>query len=293
MPSEQRSATVKVVVASEIAGYTDKASDTVSLPPGGSQEIRQDPSLTSTAIDGLSTQHQADLHVAVSYIEAGVAKIVLDQTSQTLVTSRRDFPWVISGFTQQESFDLVAAMITPNDPGVEALIGAARHYDPSGSMVSGYDSSDDYHGTVWQRLSDIWQAETTDYNLAYVSTTVSFAAGQSQRIRLPSEVLDQGNGNCIETTLLYASAAEALGMDAALILIPGHAYVGISVDGTDQNYYFIETTMIGQATFSDATKYGLKEWNDAASHMKAGEQDYGWVDVPKARKDGIIPIPWH
>ena len=82
-------------------------------------------------------------------------------------------------------------------------------------------------------------------------------------------------------------------MDAALILIPGHAYVGISVDKTDQNYYFIETTMIGQATFAEATKEGLKEWNDAASHMKAGEQDYGWVDVPTARKNGIIPIPWH
>jgi hypothetical protein len=286
-------APVKVIVASEITGYTDKASDTVTVAAGGSEEVRQNPSLSSTAIDGLSTQHQADLHVTVSYIDTGVAKIVLDQTSQTLVTSRRDFPWAISGFTQQESFNLVAAMITPNDPGVEALIGAARHYDPSGSMVSGYDSADDYNGSVWQRLSDIWQAETTDYSLAYVSTTVSFAAGQSQRIRLPSEVLDQGNGNCIETVLLYASAAEALGMDAALILIPGHAYVGISVDKTDQNYYFIETTMIGQATFAEATKEGLKEWNDAASHMKAGEQDYGWVDVPTARKNGIIPIPWH
>ena len=286
-------APVKVIVASEITGYTDKASDTVTVAAGGSEEVRQNPSLSSTAIDGLSTQHQADLHVTVSYIDTGVAKIVLDQTSQTLVTSRRDFPWAISGFTQQESFNLVAAMITPNHPGVEALIGAARHYDPSGSMVSGYDSADDYNGSVWQRLSDIWQAETTDYSLAYVSTTVSFAAGQSQRIRLPSEVLDQGNGNCIETVLLYASAAEALGMDAALILIPGHAYVGISVDKTDQNYYFIETTMIGQATFAEATKEGLKEWNDAASHMKAGEQDYGWVDVPTARKNGIIPIPWH
>ena len=143
-------APVKVIVASEITGYTDKASDTVTVAAGGSEEVRQNPSLSSTAIDGLSTQHQADLHVTVSYIDTGVAKIVLDQTSQTLVTSRRDFPWAISGFTQQESFNLVAAMITPNDPGVEALIGAARHYDPSGSMVSGYDSADDYNGSVWQ-----------------------------------------------------------------------------------------------------------------------------------------------
>ena len=112
-------------------------------------------------------------------------------------------------------------------------------------------------------------------------------------IRLPEEVLNQSGGNCIETSLLYASAAEALGLDSAIILIPGHAYVGISIDDTDQNYYFIETTMIGQATFDQAVQYGLSEWNEAAASVQAGETEYGWVDIPATRKDGITPIPWH
>jgi len=283
---------VKIVVASEISGYTDKATDTVTVPAGATQEIRQNPRLTTAAIDGLNSQHQADLHVVVSYLDAGQPRTIVDQTSPTLVTSRRDFPWTIKGFTQQEDWNLVVAMVTPTDPGVEALIRAGADYDPSGAMVSNYDSTNDESGTVWQRLSDIWQAETNDYTLTYIGTTDSFASGSSQRIRLPGEVLDQASGNCIELTLLYASVVEALGMQPAIIFVPGHAYVAVRVDGTNDNYYFIETTMIGQATFKQAVTTAVSEWQKAQPHVANGDPDYGWVDVADARSQGIIPIPW-
>ncbi|MGZ6268927.1 MAG: hypothetical protein ACXWNR_10265, partial [Candidatus Limnocylindrales bacterium] len=198
----------------------------------------------------------------------------------------------IKGFTPQESFDLVVAMITPTDPSVNALIRTAANYDPGKIMTSGYDSAMDDKGTVWQRLSDIWDAETHDYSLTYISTPITFAANQSQRIRLPGEVLDQSSGNCIELTLLYAAAAEYLGLHSALVIVPGHAYVAISLDSTDKSYYFVETTMIGAATFDDATTTGLSEWKKAQPNVAKGVADYAWVDVPAARKDGILPIPW-
>jgi hypothetical protein len=109
---------------------------------------------------------------------------------------------------------------------------------------------------------------------------------------LPGEVLDQSSGNCIELTLLYASVVEGLGMQPVIIIIPGHAYVAVRVDDTNASYYFIETTLIGQATFSDATATGLSEWQKAQPHVEAGEAEYGWVDVKSARADGIVPIPW-
>jgi hypothetical protein len=283
---------VKVVVSSEISSYTSKASDTVTVPAGATQEIRQNPRLTTAAIDGLNSEHQADLHVVVSYLEAGQPRIVLDQTSETLITSRRDFPWTIKGFTQQEDWNLVVAMVTPTDPGVEQLIRAGANYDPSGAMTSNYDSLDDSSGSVWQRLSDIWQAETTDFSLTYISTTDSFASNSSQRIRLPGEVLDQASGNCIELTLLYASVVEALGMQPAIIMVPGHAYVAVRVDDTNDNYYFIETTMIGQATFKEAVTTGNSEWQKAQPSVANNTADYGWVDVAEARHNGIVPIPW-
>ncbi|HEX7496591.1 MAG TPA: hypothetical protein VF349_08155, partial [Candidatus Limnocylindrales bacterium] len=214
---------VKITVQSDISGYTDKASDTVTVAANGSEEIRQNPRLTQAGYESLNSQHPADLHVVVSYLESGQPRTVLDQTSQTLITSRDDFPWSIKGFTQQENYDLVVAMITPTDPSVNTLIRTAANYDPNKIMTSGYDSEQDGNGTVWQRLSDIWQAETNDYSLTYISTPITFASGQSQRIRLPGEVLDQSSGNCIELTLLYAAAAEYLGMQAALVIIPGHA----------------------------------------------------------------------
>ena len=284
---------VKVVVQSQIEGFTDQSSDTITVAAGQTEVVRQDPQLTSDAIDSLTSEKQADLHVVISYLDNGQPRTVLDQTNQTIVTSRRDFPWTINGMTEQQDFNLIAAMVTPTDPGVEQLIRAAANYDPNGVMTDGYDSQGDSSGSVGQRLADVWQAEDTDYNLTYIGTTDSFASNSSQRIRLPAEVLDQSSGNCIELTLLYASAAEALGLQPSIVFIPGHAFVAVRVDDSSDSYYFIETTMIGHATFSDAVSEGLSEWNDAADSVNAGDPQYGWVDVAAQRANGILPIPWH
>jgi hypothetical protein len=286
-------AAVKVVIESEISGFTDKATDTVTIAAGAQQEVRQNPRLTTAAIDSLTSQKQADLHVVISYLENGQRRTIVDQTNQTVVTSRRDFPWTIKGMTEAMDFNLVAAMVTPTDPGVELLIRAAANYDPAGIMTSGYDSKNDDSGSVQQRLTNLWQAEDAVYHLTYIGTTDSFASGSSQRIRLPAEVLDQSSGNCIELTLLYASAVEALGMQPEIVFIPGHAYVAVRVDATAESYYFVETTMIGRYKFSDAVSEGLSEWNDAQPHVSAGDAQYGWVDVTAQRTDGILPIPWH
>jgi hypothetical protein len=66
------SAAVKVVVTSQINGYTDQATDTVTVDANGTEEVRQNPSLTTAAIDGLNSQHQADLHVTVAYLDNGL-----------------------------------------------------------------------------------------------------------------------------------------------------------------------------------------------------------------------------
>jgi hypothetical protein len=283
---------VNVTVQSDISGYTDKASDTVTVAANGTEEVRQNPRLTQAGYDSLNSQHPGTVHVVVSYLESGQPRTILDQTSQTLITSRDDFPWSIKGFTQQENYELVVAMVTPTDPSVNALIRAAASYDPEGIMTSGYDSEGDANFTVKQRLADIWQAEANDYSLTYISTPITFASGQSQRIRLPGEVLDQSSGNCIELTLLYASVVEALGMQSALVIIPGHAYIAVDLDGRGKSAYFVETTMIGAATIDESLQTGLGEWQKAQPHVNAGEADYAFVSVPKARKDGIIPIPW-
>jgi hypothetical protein len=136
------------------------------------------------------------------------------------------------------------------------------------------------------------QAEDQDYDLTYVSTMVSFGENTVQRMRLPAEVLDDKGGNCLELAVLYASAAEALRMEAAIIGIPGHAYVAIRKDQESARYYFIETTLIGGASFEDAVLLGQKEWGEAQPHLDAGDEGYDWITIPIAREKGITPIPW-
>jgi hypothetical protein len=288
----KNSSPIKVVVTSEISGFTNMAVDTVTVDARQTSVVSQNPRLTTAAIDELDSERPADLHLVVAYLDNGVQKTILDQTNQTLITSRRDFPWYIKDMPQQTNFNLLGAMVTPSDPAVEELIRAAANFDPTHAMISGYKSDLDSDGSVYQRLADIWQAEDQNYSLTYISTTISFAPGQSQRIRLPAEVLNQASGNCIELVLLYAAAVEALNMQPVIILVPGHAYLGVRIDDTNDQYYFVETTMIGQATFDQAVSYAGDEFDDARQHIIDGEQDYGWVNVAEGRQNGILPIPW-
>ena len=122
---------------------------------------------------------------------------------------------------------------------------------------------------------------------------MTFAPGTYQRIRLPYEVLNQQSGNCIETAELYASAAEALQLQSAIIIIPGHAYMAVRMDDTNSQYYVIETTLIGRDTFADAVKVGAQELQDALPHINAGEDHYAWINISDARDQGITPLPWH
>jgi hypothetical protein len=288
-----RSTDAQVVVMSEITGYTEQSIDTVYVGAGESVEVRQNPLLIPSVIDELNVEKPAQFHLKVTELYNGEEKLLLEETGDTLIYARRDFPWSIPGFTDAEVYELTAAMVTPNDPSVEELIRYAADYTDSGIMWSGYGGHiDDDDGGVWDRLQAIWQAEEDVYDLTYISTWVSFAPGSVQRIRLPAEVLDQRSGNCIELALLYASAAEALDLETAIILIPGHAYMGVRTDQENANYYFIETTMIGRATFSEAVDRGSEEFDEALPSLDAGEESYGWVNIWEAREKGILPLPW-
>ena len=284
---------VRVMTETEIVGYSDKASDTVDIPANGSVDVTENPPLTQASIDNLDIERPASLHVRVVYLQNGDEKLILDETKNVTLTARRDFPWSITGFTQQEDFQLIAAMVTPTDPNVEALIRDAANHTSNGTMVGGYEGDTlDSKGLVWERLSALWDAENDD-KLTYINTTVTFAPGTYQRIRLPYETLAQQSGNCIETAVLYASAAEALDLQSAIILIPGHAYMAVRMDDTNSQYYVIETTLIGRDTFADAVKVGAQEFQDALPHIDAGEANYAWVDIGDARTAGINPLPWH
>lgn len=286
-------APVKIMVNSEVQGFTTQSVDTVIVDPQTTEEIRQNPRLDSTAFEKLNVEQPAQFHIKISALENGVEKLILEESGETLVFARRDFPWSIPGMSEQEAFELLAAMVTPNDPAVEQLLRHAADYTQSGSMWGGYNgANNDEDGDVWERLEAIWKAEQNEYGLTYLSTLVTYAPGDIQRIRLPRETLEQRAGNCIDLALLFASAAEAIRLEPAIIGIPGHAFVAIRTDQTNSIYYFIETTLIGQTDFSEAVSMGKDEWTEVKDKVENGESSYNWVTIADARAKGILPLPW-
>ncbi|MHC1787638.1 MAG: hypothetical protein AB9880_11340 [Christensenellales bacterium] len=283
--------TYTLLVETGIEGYSTTAASTILVAPGEKVTVRQNPRLNIQAVDALNSRRPGSLFIRITQLRQGEDEVLLNDTVEVTIYSRRDFIWV-NGFTPQEVFELYGAWVTPNDPAVEDLIRKAAEYTQSGILISGYnDVADDEQGTVWDRLQAIWLAEEAA-DLTYISTMVAFSAGYNQRIRTPYDVLAQKSGNCIETTLLFASAAEALELETAIIQIPGHAYLGVRMDKENANYYFIETTLIGRATFQEAVQAGLENWQETQPHLQAGDAEYYWIDLQDARARGILPMPW-
>jgi len=221
--------------------------------------------------------------------------VIEDFTDQVTIYARRDFPWnlyeVLDNLDEHTNNMLLAAWITPNDPAIEAWIRAAADYHPDRVMTSGY------HDRVDLRLAALWDALNDVYSITYVSTSFNigdalFDGLRFQRIRFPSEVLHQRSANCIETTLLWASVAEALQWHPYVVLTPDHAFVLIDADPEGETAYALETTLIGQGNLEDALELGWDEWEDVRAHLLHDDEGYDVVDVWAAREAGILPMPW-
>lgn len=280
-----------LLVQTQIEGYTTTSASTVTVPPHEKAEVKQNPRLLPGAIEALNVRHPGNLVIKVTELKPGEDDILLSESQEVTVFSRRDMVW-IDGCDAQEEYEFYAAWVTPNDPAVEELLRRAADYTDSGIIGNGYgDAVNDEEGTVWDRLQAIWRAEE-EYDLIYVSTPLAFAPGWSQRVRTPYEVLSQNGGNCIETSCLFASAVEALELEAAFVFIPGHVYVGVRLDQENADYYFVETTLIGRASFAEAVDSGASSWKETLPRLDAEEDGYLWVDIAEAREKGILPMPW-
>jgi hypothetical protein len=88
-----------------------------------------------------------------------------------------------------------------------------------------------------------------------------------------------------------ASVLRKIGLDAYIILGPGHAMLGYSASGNpQQGLTVVETTMLGNARFGDAVRAGNSRFADwLANHSQDGRVNV--IRVADARMQGVMPIP--
>jgi hypothetical protein len=77
---------------------------------------------------------------------------------------------------------------------------------------------------------------------------------------------------------------ENLGMDTQIVLIPGHAYVGVRSSQNGSKYLYFDTVLTGRDDFEasvHAAEKGLSEHQPSEINR---------IDVSESRRAGIFPM---
>lgn len=122
--------------------------------------------------------------------------------------------------------ELLAAFSTPNDPAVDRVLRDASLILRKAGKSDGIDG---YKGGSRQRVWEISSAIYTaicNLGITYSVPPASFEH-DGQKIRLPSQILENRVATCLDCTMLFASALEQAGLNPIIALPKGHAVVGV------------------------------------------------------------------
>jgi very-short-patch-repair endonuclease len=122
--------------------------------------------------------------------------------------------------------DLLAAFVKPNGVYVESLVRQVTEILEKG----GYGrSADGYQSNTREKpylmVAALWNVIFSQ-RIAYVSPPQGFAR-EGQRIRLAADISASKIGACLDTSLLFASCIELMGLNPVIALGKEHAYVGV------------------------------------------------------------------
>ena len=143
-----------------------------------------------------------------------------------------------------------AALVDETHPWIKQLMDEINH-DPK--VVAAGLSIAGSGGTAEDALVSIYLVwrELVLRGMRYQNLTAADVG--AQRCRSVHESLSAANANCIDGAILLASFIEAMGLEAHLVMTPGHALVCARLGG--DSILFIETTMLSQTPAKGAKTY--------------------------------------
>ncbi len=267
-------------IAVQITGWSDQEVQTVEVAAGASVALKFAP----TFLPRLYANREIVAATAVVTATDMSGNPVFQGTLLVRLRAAGDMFWG----SHFKFAPFIASWVTPHDPLVEQVLSRAKELVP-GRRLPGYEGWKDQAS---QRQATYAQARAIYRALqrkgvSYVKSSLSFGSNGniSERVRLPRESLHHVSANCIDGVVLFASLFENLGMDPMIVLVPGHAYVGVREAEGSRNYLFIETSLTGRAGFDAAVT--------AADRGLARQKPADIIRIPisQARQAGIYPMP--
>ncbi|MBZ5628895.1 MAG: hypothetical protein LAO06_08520 [Acidobacteriia bacterium] len=267
-------------VSVEIPGWSDRETQMVAVAPGETRILNFAPSFLPRLFANREITSATALIVATD----ASGRRTYDATLAVRLRPAEDMYWG----PQFKYAPFIAAWVTPHDAQVEDILSRAKEFMP-GRRLPGYEPWKDPAAQVRSTFEQARAIYRTlqERGVSYVKSSTTF--GQhldiSERVRFPRESLNQISANCIDGAVMYASLFENLGMDPVVVLIPGHAYVGVRESLHSATYLYIETAITGRATFETAVlsaSRGLAKYR--AEQIRR-------ISIAQSRQQGIYPMP--
>lgn len=152
----------------------------------------------------------------------------LDDPDNVLATKEISIAVLPANFWGGESRqpDLLAAFVKPNGVYVESLVRKVTEVLEKGGHGR---SADGYQSNTREKpylmAAALWNVIFSQ-RIAYVSPVQDFAR-EGQRIRLAADISSSKISACLDTSLLFASCIELMGLNPVIALGKEHAFVGV------------------------------------------------------------------
>ena len=198
--------------------------------------------------------------------------------------------------------ELLPSFIMPNDPAVDRILKATSDVLRSAGKSEGLDGYESKSRTrVWEIASALWTA-ICNLNISYALPPASFERN-GQKIRTPGAIIEGKVATCLDTTLLFASALEQLGLNSLVFLTEGHAFAGLWLQPQEfaqlvtedvsavrkridlKEMVVFETTLATKAqpaSFTQASDEALQHFTEDKFHAA--------IDTRRARMQKIRPL---
>jgi hypothetical protein len=278
------SSPVTLVISVSITGFSQVETHTVNAT-ANPQVTSFMPLPLNQALRKLTADVNTWLHVRATDTSGHV---YYDNDSSVLLHSRWLMQWIAANRLK------IAAWVTPNDPAVIALVGKASallqsEQAPAPSAMIGYANKASPRD-VRDQVDAIFDVMRLDYQIQYIQESVPYGGPNNnsvslENIKLPSEVLQQHSGMCIELTALLASAVERIGLHAEIVIIPGHAFLGVAVSPDDARFEYWDAVQVNFKVAGDSANISTD--NEYAQNSK---RIVDTILISDARKQGIGPM---
>lgn len=282
----------KIVVEAQIPGFTELATSTQIVNAGSTVRVALSPALLYSAWGNLLDIRKSQVEYKIKVLNNDREVLIHSQSADIDIWPANMFPafYLLDNGSTPDIYPYHAQWVQPQADSVKSVVESARLLHADEQLVGYQDpgKTGQYAAISRAQVEAVYLA-LQNRGIGYVNAAE--VANSGQVILFPNQVLRHRFANCIDGAGLFASVLERIGIEAEIVFIPGHAFIGYRTWSNSDTWEFVETTLAWNGgTFAQAISQGNSTYNAQLSNINSGVSHV--LKISAARSQGYTPYPY-